>query len=74
MAIRTAVQREGRVYVYNEKNDLVGSHLGKLHGYTISSVSIRRDGTVDKYDENGMQISSTRAPEISTATVPPVTV
>jgi len=61
MAILTAVQRKGRVYVYNEKNDLVGSHLGKLDGYTISSVSIRRDGTVDKYDENGMQISSTRA-------------
>jgi hypothetical protein len=62
MTISTAVQRKDRVDVYNEKNDLVGSHLGKLHGYSNSSVSIRRNGAVDKYDENGLQISSTRVP------------
>jgi len=62
MTISTAVQRKGRVDVYNEKNDLVGSHLGKLQGYSNSSVSIRRNGAVDKYDENGLQISSTRVP------------
>ena len=62
MTISTAVQRKDRVDVYNEKNDLVGSHLGKLHGYSNSSVSIRRNGAVDQYDENGLQISSTRVP------------
>jgi hypothetical protein len=62
VSISTAVQRDGRVDVYNQENKLVGSHLGQLLGYTSRSVSVKRNGTLDTYDENGMQISSTRAP------------
>ena len=48
--------------MYNEENKLVGSHLGQLLGYTRWTVIVKRNGTLDTYDENGMQISSTRAP------------
>jgi hypothetical protein len=62
VAISVAVQHNGRVDVYNEKNKLVGSHLGKLQSYTNSTVSIKRGGRIDTYDESGMQISSSHAP------------
>jgi len=57
VSISTAVQREDRVDVYNEENKLVGSHLGQLLGYTRWTVIVKRNGTLDTYDENGMQIS-----------------
>ncbi len=65
VVISTAVQHEDRVDIYNERNILVGSHLGQLHGYTSSTVSIRRGSMIDTYDDNGVQIFAIRESSIS---------
>lgn len=59
MAIGTAVQRGGSVYVYDERGRLLytraagtGSGDG-LQGFTSSTVTIRRGGSIYVYDERG---------------------
>lgn len=41
--IVTAIQKGGSVYVYGERNRLLFTQSGELHGYTGSSVSIKRE-------------------------------
>ena len=52
MAISTAVQRGEWVYVYDENGYQIGSVSGELYGFTGSTVSIRRDNTIDVFDEH----------------------
>lgn len=40
--IVTAIQKGGSVYVYGERNRLLFTQSGELHGYTGSSVSIKK--------------------------------
>lgn len=40
--IITAVQKGSMVYVYGEHNKLLLTKSGELHGYTGSSVSVKR--------------------------------
>lgn len=59
MAIGSAVQRGGYVYIYDEKGRQLGMvPAGEgLQGYTGSSVSVRRGAYVYTYDERGRQLS-----------------
>ena len=41
--IVTAIQKGGSVYVYGERNRLLFTQSGELHGYTGSSVLIKRE-------------------------------
>ena len=60
MAIGTATQRGSTVYVYDEQGHLKFTQNGELHGYTSTTVSIRRNGnTTYVYDDNG-RLSFTR--------------
>lgn len=67
MAIATAVQRGGFVYVYDEKGRqlaTIAAGAGPedgLKGYTGSTVSIRRGGFIHVFDERGRQLSTTPA-------------
>ncbi len=61
MQIHLAVQRGNMVYVYGEQNRQLFSQLGELHGYTGSSVSIRRANMIYTYDASGVQVSATLA-------------
>lgn len=58
MAISTAVQRGGWVYVYDEKGISRISLNGQLHGFTSSTVSIKRGNWIYVYDEHGGFVSS----------------
>ncbi len=64
MAIATAVQRGGFVYVYDDHGQVLstlptGSDPSDgLQGYTGSTVSVRRGGFVYIYNEKGMVIST----------------
>jgi len=59
MAIASAVEKGGLVYVYNEKGGVMytvpsGNQPGDgLKGYTGSTVSVRRGGLVYVYNERG---------------------
>lgn len=59
MAIASAVEKNGNVYIYNEKGGIVAvipAGLGPkdgLVGYTSSTVSIRRGFYVNVYNEKG---------------------
>lgn len=60
MAIGTVTQRGSTVYVYDEHGRLKFTQNGELHGYTCTTVSIRRNGnTTYVYDDNG-RLSFTR--------------
>jgi hypothetical protein len=58
MAIATAIDKSGTVYVYNEKNQQMFSRMGKLHGFTSSTVSIVQSGTVYIFNEKNQQVGS----------------
>ncbi len=65
--IVTAVQRGSQVYVYGQgQRQLCAIYAGNgpndgLHGFTSSSVSVRRGRNICAYDAQGRQISSTFA-------------
>lgn len=65
MAIANAVQRNGFVYIYDEKGSQIGtigaSGSDALHGFTSGSVSIRRGPWIYIYDEKGRQTGTTPA-------------
>ena len=47
--------------MYTGENKAGRQSSGELPGYTSWTVSVKRNGTLDTYDENVMQIFSTRA-------------
>lgn len=59
MAIASAVQKNGNVYIYNEKGGtlaVVPAGIGPndgLKGYTASTVSIKRGSFIYVYNEKG---------------------
>lgn len=59
MAIASAVEKNGNVYIYNEKGGVIAAvHAGTgpndgLKGYTSSTVSIRRGFYVYIYNDKG---------------------
>lgn len=58
MAIGSAVQRGGYIYVYDEKGRQLTMVSGdSLQGYTSSSVSVRRGGYIYVFNERGRQLS-----------------
>lgn len=60
MAITTAIQRGNSVYVYNGSK-LLFTQQGTLHGYTASTVSVKRTGiTIYNYDEKGKLVSTSQ--------------
>lgn len=67
MAITTAVQRGGFVYVYGEKGAVLctipsGSQSGDgLKGFTSSTVSVRRGSFIYVYSERGSIIQTVPA-------------
>jgi hypothetical protein len=65
MAIANAVQKNGFVYIYDEKGSQIGtigaSGSDTLHGFTSGSVSIRRGPWIYIYDEKGRQTGTTPA-------------
>lgn len=64
MAIASAVQRGGYVYLYDERGRQIAGIMGGsqpsdgLQGYTASTVSIRRGSFIYIHDQNGRQISA----------------
>ena len=58
MAIGSAIDKNGTVYVYNEKNQQMFCRPGTLHGYTSNSVSIIQRGTIYTFNEKNQQMSS----------------
>lgn len=59
--IITAVQKGSMVYVYGERNKLLFTQSGELHGYTGSSVSVKKDNTVYTYNDRGSLVSTHNA-------------
>jgi hypothetical protein len=65
VAIGSAVQRGGWVYVYDEKGrKLTSIDAGSkkddgLKGYTSATVSVRRGDWIYTYDEKGRRLNST---------------
>ena len=59
--IGNAVQRGDYTYVYNEKNQQIGSIYGKLTGYTGSTVNVRRGDYIYTYNEKLQQTGSVYA-------------
>ncbi len=61
MAISTAIEKQGLVYVYDEKNRQLFTESGTLHGYTSNTVSIKKvDGYIRTFDEKKHQLSCQR--------------
>lgn len=64
MAIASAVQRGGFVYVYNENGSNIATLPSSdkpnegLKGYTSTTVSVQRGGFVYVYNENGSNITT----------------
>lgn len=59
--IALAIIKNGRLYVYNEKNHQLFTRPASgltLLGFTASSVSVASKTTAYVYDEKGRQISS----------------
>lgn len=56
--IVTAVQKGNIVYVYGTGNRVLFSQSGELHGYTSSSVSVKKGNMIYTYNERGSTISS----------------
>lgn len=61
--ITAAIERNGFVYVYGEGNRSLFSVLGELHGYTGTSVSVRRGDFIYIYNEKGGSQGSRFAPQ-----------
>ena len=62
MAISMAIEKNGYVYVYDEKNRQLFTESGTLHGYTSNTVSIKKvDGYIRTFDEKKHQLSCQRA-------------
>ena len=62
MAISMAIEKNGYVEVYDEKNRRLFTERGILHGYTSNTVSIKKtDGYIRTYDEKKHQLSCKRA-------------
>ncbi len=67
MAIASAVERSGTVYIYDESGRQTtcvpgGSQPGDgLQGYTSRTVSVRHGSSVYIYDEEGRQINTVPA-------------
>lgn len=61
MAIGSAQQKGGTVFVFNEKGVQLWSKGGDLKGYTGSSVSIQKGSTVFTFNEKGQQTSAKSA-------------
>lgn len=53
MAIGNAVEKDGRVTVYDENGHYLFVKIGGLHGFTASTVSVRADGRITTYDDKG---------------------
>ena len=45
-------------YIYGERNRLLFTQSGELHGYTGSSVSIKKGNMIYSYNERGSLIST----------------
>ena len=58
MAIGMSQQKGDWVYVYDENNHHLWSRTGELHGYTSSTVTIKRDGWLFMYNEKNIQTGS----------------
>lgn len=56
--ISVAVQKGNTVYVYGERNQVLFTKSGTLHGYTGGSVSILNGNTIYTYNEKGSTLSS----------------
>lgn len=63
MAIGNAVQKGSTVFIYDEKGRQIGvvSAYDGLHGFTSTTVSIRRASSIVMYDEKGRQTGITSA-------------
>ena len=62
MAISMAIEKNGYVEVYDDKNRRLFAESGILHGYTSNTVSIKKpDGSIRTYDEKRHQLSCKRA-------------
>ena len=55
--ITTAIQKGSSVYVYSGTR-LLFTKYGELHGFTATSVSVRKGNYIYVYNEKGFQISS----------------
>jgi hypothetical protein len=55
MEIGNAVERNGTVFVYDTKNSLMWSRNGSLHGFTASTVNVKRGNTIHMFDVKGTQ-------------------
>ena len=55
MAIGMAQQKGNIVYVYDENNRELWSRTGELHGYTSSTVTIKREGWLFMYNEKNQE-------------------
>jgi hypothetical protein len=51
--IGTAIEKSGSVYVYDDGNRHMFTTGGSLHGFTSSTVSVKRSGYIYIYDVNG---------------------
>jgi hypothetical protein len=58
MAIGKAVQYGKQVQVYNDKELRIGMYFGELHGFTSSTVSVKRGDRIYTYNEHGLPIST----------------
>ena len=56
--IITAIERKGRVYVYDENKNVMYNEEGTLHGYTSSACSIKRGKNIYTYNIDGKLIFS----------------
>lgn len=56
--ISVAVQKGNTVYVYGERNQVLFTKSGTLHGYTGGSVSVLNGNTIYTYNEKGSTLST----------------
>lgn len=52
------VEKNNRVYAYNDKKDKIFDEEGNLHGYTEHTVAIKRANNIYVYNEVGDQIAT----------------
>jgi hypothetical protein len=55
MAIALAVQKGNIVYVYDERNRQMFTHVGELHSFTGSIVTLKKGNLFYMFDERGRQ-------------------
>lgn len=57
--IGIVIQKGDSVYIYDEKGFQIGSNIyGRLHGYTLSTVTVIVDNTLNTYDAMGRKLYS----------------